>query len=63
MKEISDVIMLVEDRMNEILESGDLKYQVDNSGYPIDEHVDTVTKFRFLKKLSKDLTNFDIGRY
>jgi uncharacterized protein YegL len=63
MKEISKVIVLVEDRINEILESGDLKIELISDGLPTDKFLDTTEKFRFLKKLSKDLANFDIGRY
>ena len=62
-KEISDVIVLVEDRISEILESGDLKYQVGYDAYPTDKYIDAVEKHTFLKGLLTDLTKFDIGRY
>ena len=63
MKEISNVLMLVEDRISEILESGDLNMKVGCDGLPFKGYEEAHRKNSFLKKLSKDLTNFDIGRY
>jgi hypothetical protein len=63
MKEISKVIVLVEDRISEILESGDLNMRVRCDGLPTRKYEEAHRKNSFLIRLSKDLANFDIGRY
>lgn len=63
-REISEVIILIEDRMHEILESGDLKRDlIIKDKFLTDKFLDATEKFRFLKRLTKDLVNFDVGRY
>ena len=63
MKEISDTIALVEDRISEILESGDLNMKVGRDGLPTREYEEAHRKNSFLIGLSKDLVYFDIGKY
>lgn len=58
-----DTISLVEDRIAEILESGDLSIKLDDTGFLSDSYLDATRKFKFLKKLSIDLANFNIRRY
>lgn len=62
-KEISNVIMLIEDRISEILESGNLNIKVGCDGLPTKDYMKAHRKNSFLIELSKDLANFDIGRY
>ena len=63
LKPVIDTIILVEDRIAEILESGDLEIEIDGRGLLSDRHLNAVGKHRFLKELSFNLARFQIGDY
>lgn len=60
---VKKCILLVEDRIGEILESGRLKVELDDNGIISMRHAEAVGKHRFLKRLSKDLHKFYMGSY
>lgn len=63
MKEINSVILLVEDRISEVLESGDLKTESTAEGLITEKYMKAAKKMRFLVALSRFLADFEAGNY
>lgn len=60
---VINTIILVEDRIAEILESGKLRIRRKDNGLPTVEYIEIHRKNSFLIGLSKDLELFHSGRY
>lgn len=64
MKPVTDTILLVEDRIAEILDSGRLiRHDMGDDGLPLEINIRAHKKYRFLVNLSTDLALFHVGRY
>jgi len=55
--------ILIEDRIDEILESGNLKLILTDENLPTEKYLKAFKRMKFLKSLSKNLTLFHEGNY